>query len=382
MNELKSIKGKSNQNLYYVAYGLFLFGYVVVGCTNLLNGRISNMIYQVIRIFTVASMLYLTALNFVYVRKDKKYCIQKFLVLSALSVILLLHNQQSGVNGFLTWFLLTVPAEGKPVKKIVDTAWNTLLIAVSVVVVLFAVGVIQDHFIEGMSLGFYHPNAVGAWCTAILCLWMIRRYEKLCWYDFLGMTLLTLLIYYLTGCRTILVSTAFMFALVGLFKLGEKKVPFEHCAKWVVRLLLPTCIVMSLGIGYFYDPESAVMALLNKVLSGRFWLAHRFMEEYSPTLFGQPVSLGLPLDNVYVLILLESGVAVFTLVLGAWYIAMNRLFTKKEYALVIACCVYVLYGISESYVELVEYNFTLLLIAQLFPQKGEGARPVQTDTKQ
>lgn len=369
MNELKGIKGKIDQNLYYIAYGLFLFGYVVVGCTDLLNGRISNMFYQVIRIFTVASMLYLTALNFVYVRKDKKYCIQKFPVLSVLSVVLLLHNRQSGVNGFLTWFLLTVPAEGKNVKKIVDTAWRVLIVAVLAVILLSVVGIIPNRIVEnkGMGLGFYHPNAVGAWCMAILCLWMIRRYEKLCRYDFLGMTLLTLLVYYFTGCKTILVSTAFMFALVGLFKLGEKKTPFVHCAKWVVRLLLPACIVMSLGIGYFYDPESAAMALLNKALTGRFWLAHRFMEEYSPVLFGQPVALGLPLDNVYVLILLESGVVVFTLVLGAWYIVMNKLFTKKEYALVIACCVYALYGISESYVELVEYNFTLLLIAQLFP---------------
>lgn len=362
---------KVNQNLYYFAYGLFLIGFVVVGCTELLDWNVTNFIYKIIRIIATVSMLYLTGLNFLNT-KDKKYIIRKFLILSVMSLILLAAYKRSEVKYFLTWFLFTVPAEGKSVKKIINTAWVCLTASFSFVVLLALTGIIPNRFWEdkGLCLGFYHPNSVGAYGTTIICLWMIKRYEKFSLYDVGGISLLVLAIYYFTKCKTIIISAVFMIFLVVLFKIGEKNGKINECVKWGVRLLFPVCIGASLAISYLYDGESAIMALLNKVLTGRFWAASLFVEKYSVTLFGQSVLIDLPLDNVYVRTWLECGIIAFVMVWGLYYITMNKLFARKEYALTIACCVYALYGISECYVDLVGYNFTLLLIAQLFPMIG------------
>lgn len=377
---MKELKTRIDQELYYVTYGIYVFGFIAIGETHLLNIPFTSMLYEVIRMFTAVSMLYLTALKF-FTCPDKKYLAIKFCVLSVMSVLLLASYRHSEIQAFLTWLLLTVPAEEKSVKRILDTAWIATIAGVVLAVVLALLGVIPNvttanpvavlNGIE-MALGFWHPNTLGACGTLLLSLWLARRYQKLTWYDVGGMTLLTAVFYVVTGCKTIVLSVVFMLALTAAFKLGEKKTWMERLCKWCVRLLLPACIGLSLFMGFFYDENSAVMALLNKALTGRFWLAFLFLEKYPITLLGQYVKIDIPLDNMYVRSLLESGVLVFVMVWGLWYIAMNKLFKQKRYGLTIACCVWVLYGLSEVCTYLVGFNFTMLFVAQLFPEKQQG----------
>lgn len=364
---MKKIKAKLDENLYYFTYGLFLFGFVFIGWSAI-EWEVTDFLYGVIRAFTAVSMLYLTALNF-FTCTDKKYLLKKFCVLAVMSVILLASYKRSEIQCFLTWFLLTVPAEGKSIRKIVDVTWWILIISVSSLALLAAVGIIPNVLVvdKGMSLGFNHPNSMGAVGMAILCVWMVRRYSKFSVYDIVGMIFLTGVIYYFTRCKTLVLGVVFMLALVGLFKTGEKSDRVNCLMKWVTRLILPFCIGISFIVSYLYNEESMGMALLNKALTGRFWLAHLFLEKYSVTLLGQRVLIDIPLDNMYIRAWLESGLLIFILVWGLYYITMNVLFKRKEYNLVIACCVYALYGISEVCVYLVGCNFTLLLIAQLFP---------------
>lgn len=387
---MKELKTRIDQELYYVTYGIYVFGFIAIGETHLLHIPFTSMLYEVIRMFTAVSMLYLTALKF-FTCPDKKYLAVKFCVLSVMSVLLLASYRHSEIQAFLIWFLFTVPAEGKSVKRILDTAWIATITGVVLAVTLALLGVIPNNTTldlatllngTGMTLGYWNPNTLGACGSTILSLWMARRYQKLAWYDVGGMVLLTAVIYKVTNCRTMAVSTAFMLVLTAALKLGEKKTWMERLCKWGVRLLLPACIGFSLLMGFFYDENSAVMALLNKVLSQRLRLASMYLEQYPVTLLGQYVTVELPLDNMYVRSLLESGVLVFVMVWGLWYITMNKLFKQKRYGLTIACCAWVLYGLSEVCTYLVGFNFTMLFVAQLFPQKGEGARPVQTDTKQ
>lgn len=380
---MKELKTRIDQELYYVTYGIYVFGVIAIAETYLLDVPFANMLYKAIRMFTVVSMLYLTALKFVTC-PDKKYLAVKFCVLSVMSVLLLASYRRSQVQVFLVWFLLTVPAEGKSVKKILDMAWAAVIAGVSLAVILSLLGVIPNATTQNpaallngteMALGFWHPNRLGACGSVILSLWAARRYQKLTWYDAGGMVLLTVVIYVVTGCKTIVLSAVFMLALIVAFKLGEKKAWMEHLCKWGVRLLLPICIVLSLFMGYCYDGDLVAMALMNKAMTGRFWLASWFLEEYPITLLGQYVATDIPLDNIYIRSLLESGVLVFVMVWGLWYIAMNKFFRQKRYGLTIACCVWVLYGLSEVCTYLPGYNFTLLLIARLFPEKQqENAR--------
>lgn len=368
---MKTLKNKVDQNLYYFTYGLFLFGFVTVGYSTI-DWPVTNFLYEVVRTFTAVSMLYLTALNF-FNGADKKYLLKKFCVLSVMSVLLLVSYRRSEIQCFLIWFLFAVPGEGKSIRKILDVTLVTVSAAVLVVISLSLLGAIPNTILtgkiigKGMCLGFYHPNALGAFTNMIICAWMARRYQKFSWYDSVGIIFLTLLIYYLTGCKTMILSVVFMFALVLLFKIGEKNSKANFCAKWVVRLILPVCAVASLVISYLYTEGSAAMVLLNKALTGRFALAHRFAELYPVTLLGQRVEVDIPLDNMYVRAWLESGILVFVMMWGLYYLAMNKLFKRKEYGLAIACCVYALYGVSEVCVYLLGCNFTLLLTAQLFP---------------
>lgn len=365
--KLRKMKDKIDQNLYYFTYGLFLFGFVAIGETYLLNLRIPNLLYKCVRMFTAASMLYLTVLNF-WKYKDRKYILQKFCVFFVMSVILLLSYRQSKIQVFLVWFLLTVPAEGKSVKKIIDTAWIAVGMAVSFAMLMCMAGVIPNVVSnKGVSMGFWHANTLGAFGSMLACLWMVKRYQNFSYYDVGMIAAITLVIYFITGCKTTVFSVAFMLVLVALFKAGEKNEKVKWCAKWLVRLLLPACIALSFAMGYLYNGESVFMTLLNKVLSGRFRLAHQFLERYPVTLLGQNVLIDIPLDNMYVRAWLESGVLVFVMVWSLYYITMNKLFERKEYGPTIACCVYTLYGISEACVYLAGFNFTMLFVAQLFP---------------
>lgn len=383
---MKTLKAKIDQELYYVIYGLYIFGFIAIGETHLLNIPFTNMLYETIRMLTAICMLYLTALKF-FECHDKKYLAAKFCVLSIMSIILLASYRRSEIQAFLVWFLLTVPAEGKSVKKILDVAWVTVIAGTVLAVVVALLGLIPnvtDHNPAAllnqteMALGFWHPNTLGACGSLILSLWLARRYQTLAWYDVGGMTLLTFVFYLVTGCKTIVLSAVFMLVLTVAFKVSEKNSVMHLLCKWGVRLLLPACIGLSLFMGFFYDENSAIMALLNKALTGRFWLASLFLKKYPITLLGQYVEVDIPLDNMYIRSLLESGILVFIMVWGLWYIAMNKLFARKEYALTIACCVWVLYGLSEVCTYLVGFNFTMLLIAQLFPEKPGDMYPCPT----
>lgn len=377
---MKELKTRIDQELYYVTYGIYIFGVIAIAETYLLDVPFANMLYKAIQMFTVASMLYLTALKF-FTCPDKKYLAVKFCVLSVMSVLLLASYRRSQVQVFLVWFLLTVPAEGKSVKKILDMAWAAVLAGVSLAVILSLLGVIPNitmsksgALLNGttMALGYWNPNRLGACGSVILSLWAARCYQKFAWYDAGRMVLLTAVIYVVTGCRTLILNAAFMLVLMAAFKFGEKRAWMERLCKWGIRLLLPMCIGFSLLMGFFYDENSSVMVFLNRALSGRLRLASMYLEKYSITILGQYVLVDYALDNMYVRALLESGVLVFVMVWGLWYIAMNKFFRQKRYGLTIACCVWVLYGLSEVCTYLPGYNFTLLLIAQLFPEKQQG----------
>ncbi|MBQ9022117.1 MAG: hypothetical protein IJ113_08950 [Eggerthellaceae bacterium] len=220
-----------------------------------------------------------------------------------------------------------------------------------------------EGWIPRLSYGYSHPNMLGQVFLTIALSFAVLRFPRFNLGDVLVYVVLAAAAGMLVMARTATAGIVLAGVLAALSPFVMRTPQRQH------RMALLACIAFCFAavFSYFmmlcYSPDVGLMASLDRVLSTRFSLAHRFFEVFPPQPFGRSimaVKLGdfaqeSP-DNLYAYMLLKQGI-VPTLVLGALVLAVyvRAIRTKAWSAALMGLMVFAIAGIMEMYA----VNFTL-----------------------
>lgn len=363
------------KNMFQYVYAIYMFDFVLVACSNL-QSEIANLFHTSIHVITVVGMVG------IIIQKNIFCSVKKIIKLSVIALLLLVIFKLSGTDYFLIAFLFIVASEGQDFRKLIDITLQTVIIAGLFVIGLKSLGIIEDVVINGArhSLGFYHPNMLGALAIEIICLWGAKRYDKFKVYDGIGMALFAYMINYFTKNKSCLGATAVLIVCVFLFKFRKTANRTTKVAKWISKTIVPLCCTISI-VGCYLYAGKGLLLWMNRILTNRFLYGNLFLKKYPISLLGQRVLItstqstelndipAQPLDNAYVNILIINGAVIFFLFCLFYHKTIQKLFEEKKYSLVIASCVYVVYGILETYAYRYGFNFTILAFSMLLSSR-------------
>ena len=225
----------------------------------------------------------------------------------------------------------------------------------------------ESHLRSRFSLGFVHPNSTGAAFLSFLFLVFLTFGQKLkVWLIFLLLGALLVMNYYVDS-RTVFYLGLMLFGYVLLDKLNEKGSRLLRKLTELTALVTPLLLlIFSYVTAYFFNPEISTFQMLNRLLSSRLTLSHRFVMEYPLRPFGQVVHFYITetewnvLDNGYLNVMLNLGIIYILFILcftGYIIFRLNKM--GYRYAPLIGILVYI-YGLTEQSFMTIPFNILLL----------------------
>lgn len=210
-----------------------------------------------------------------------------------------------------------------------------------------------------MNLGFSHYNTMGMVIVCIILLWMLLRYEKMCWLDYLSWIAAAVFVWEVPNSRT--AALCILLLTAGVF--------FSRCfgilcfrpIKLIVLSMFPLMAVFSYISSYYYTSDNTTLLALDSLFSGRLYYGNSYLNKYKPTLFGQKIRRinpdiaarsGIPseiLDNGYLRILLQLGIITFIVMMLIFIYILYKALKEKHYAVAVGLVVISFYNVSEFY---------------------------------
>ena len=297
---------------------------------------------------------------------ETRHTLIEYMVIGCLGILCLYASLQMREFYLLMTFFLVIASINKdPVRTVrLMRAVKILFVIVSVVWYVLALFVMKDTVYvvvkEGKVLhhfGFSHPNAFALIVGWILLETLYLSYGKYKNSMFVLYPLSGIVLYYFTGCDTIMyitVATA-VFLFLGRFK------ALQGILHTTAQYLFPILAIANAFCITTYMKRGGgaykVVQILDMLLTARIRQAAYIMERYGVTLFGQEVPMGdrvpydryyrlsnIMCDGLYSYLLVCMGL-VFTLLLSfaIWYCVRK----KKEYSII--AIIYAIYGILETH---------------------------------
>lgn len=247
-----------------------------------------------------------------------------------------------GGLSFIPIVLLIVASEKCSCEKLFKCSILTLTVSHIFVMLLAAIGVLEDavelryigeyenSILSGAyfrhTMGFQVHNQVALAFFVIYMLYIAYRREKIRWYESVALMALNGVIFVLFGSRIV-----FLLAIGGCMvyyaaKLFTKyirikgKPPFFYLA-------YPVCCVFSFAASMMYSPSSSLSVKLDMILNNRIRLGKEALDFYGIGLFGAGQFAGTynstvlannTVDNGYIALFLQNGLIIGLLVVGIW----------------------------------------------------------------
>ena len=297
---------------------------------------------------------------------ETKHTLIEYIIIGCIGILCLYASLQMGEFYLLMTFFLVIASINKDLTRTVRLMRGVkiIFVIVSVLWYVLALFVFKDTVYtivkEGKVLhhfGMSHPNAFALIVGWILLETLYLSYGKYKNSIFILYPLAGIVLYYFTGCDTIMYITFATAVLLGVGRIKVMQGVLHMVAQYIFPILAlgnAFCIVTYMKRdGVFYK----LVQFLDTILTARIRQAAYIMNQYGITWFGQEVPMGdkVPYDSYYRLsnimcdglysyLLVCLGV-VFTLLISVmlWYSVRK----KKEYSII--AIVYAIYGILETH---------------------------------
>lgn len=317
-------------------------------------------------------------------------------VLGALLVAALSYKYARDLQ-MVEWVTIVVAAKDVPRQKLLYTFLLVKSISIALTLLLHEVGVFPTlYYLNGSgpiynTMGFCHRNVLGA-NISVLCLgWFYLRFRQIETMDVLFWVVLSAVTYFLAISRTSLIIMLMIIVVMCVFHKLEPQLSKPSPSRWIFTTAFGALFLICLICTIFYDKDSSMWTLLDSLFTKRLTFSNRVLEEFGLSLFGQDLPFvttltsqtsdaqPLILDNSYMRALLYFGIVPGLLFLGLYVLVIWRSCQKGRVSLVACLMVMAVFGISESYMLDVFYNFPLLLgLVGLFrrPSREEAKLPL------
>lgn len=373
--------------VFWVSYLLLL----VIHCVENTSVIYSDAVW-VDGMYLFRNLLYLVLLarlGFLSVFQRKELiCAGIFFVAGAASFL------GSGDFALMEFFLIMFSAKDESPRRIVAAFAVIKGAALLITLLLWRIGVLaavyyqDDHVGYYNTYGFCHRNVLAANITVLCLAWFYLRWRSLKVWDVAVWSGIALLTWPIAQSRTGLI--VLFLIIFGMF-FGSRK------RQWILRvpnlrtviLLCFAAILLISVIGtIFYSDDSAVWKLVDSIFTKRFKFANQCLEQYGLSVFGQQLpfvstieaqnsdAARLILDNSYMRAILYYGILPGILFLGTYFRSLDLSLKRRDVRLMICLTVFAVYGLSESYLLDVNYQFPVLVAwSRYFFKSGHGRHP-------
>lgn len=229
------------------------------------------------------------------------------------------------------------------------------------------------------SLGYYHPNVLVYYAFVLFSMYFFAYWERIKWHHFLAVLVLTGGLYFITWSKTGIICTAMLIGSMVFLKYTDFFKKILEWRFWKVIMLLIICA--SIVVMLSYNDQLVLIEKVNRILQGRFSLAHTYLQEYGINILGRdlPESLKINgevvvIDSAYIRVLFEYGVVGIT-VFTAGAMALNvYLSNKKNKILLIILILFGLYGICERGAIDFSLAFPYIFLSKILLRGKRGCR--------
>jgi hypothetical protein len=246
------------------------------------------------------------------------------------------------------------------------------MIIVPIIICLAMVGAIENisfmyerinlEPVYRQSLGFRHPNALGAQIVQFCICWLWIRWEKWKWYDYFLYVTAIWLVYTICNSITSIILILLTGAMNGIYRLLIKikhTKLLDDMISICIWLIPAVCIIIS----YFYSETNPLITAADHIVSWRFKLANGFLRDNPATCIGTKLPPNIGSDCIYVDTITRYGWIILFFILLGMYRMLRYAIKNRMYPLIISIFIFGIYGITEHYPYLLMFNFTLIFLA-------------------
>ena len=209
-------------------------------------------------------------------------------------------------------FLLILSAKGENLRKVLKVLLVTLVLCTAGIFALYFGGLIPVDSTGGelveevrhrFAFGFIHPNILSLYVAALNWGWLLLRWHRMRWWDWLGIAALNYGTYCLTDSRSMFLCVVAAEAIALVLHIFPRFFRFSVWA-WLSTLLPPILAGLTLIPCYYYDPDSPLWGRINGLFSTRPALFFDYWRHSGWSVWGLDASSG---DSLFLFVQIERG---------------------------------------------------------------------------
>ena len=318
---------------------------------------------------------------------NKKYVKRKILIMLILSIFTIITTVKSNNMGFVQIFsfILAYP-DNLDIIKIAKWQSYTFNWITAFVFFMYKTGFItgvidwRDEKIRN-SCGFTSANGFANTILLSLMIFMYYKQDKWKLKHSIIWTSIIVYVYTMTNSRMSFIFELVVVAIMTFRYFKNKN--FEKFIFILSKYAFNSCLIFSILITILYANGYFTKALtaLNALLTYRLSYMMKYFKDPGITLFGQGLTMVSKaqalstgerwsgLDNSYMYMLIVWGIVgifIFTLFM---YMLAKYLKSTKNYYGALYTLIISFVGITENFLVIVPYNFTIILIAQMISER-------------
>lgn len=345
-----------------ILYGIFFGTLLFAKGIGLYDGQGA---FKVILVFAMCFLVIKIAIE--------KHTTEEFLKIFCVITLTAITYLVSGEKGMMLYGMMMVGMKHVDVKRVFTLGtilWAVAFLGITVTS-LFHMSdtVYKVHEKLGLghifrwSLGYPHPNVlqVSYFVFAVFFVYVLDdnfKVKHALWL-FAGNCLIFLFSISYTGV------ILFMCLIIGrVYLLFRKKLCFLE--KWLLQLVFPLCILVSLLVPIMMDVKGEGFQLLNEIFNQRVELGWLYLREENISLWGQRlseiISSSKTMDNAYLFAFITYGIIPFTILCMATMYMIYKYLKEDRYLEILIILSIVIGGITEPFL----YNTSFKNLSFIF----------------
>lgn len=305
---------------------------------------------------------------------SEKYTAREWIAMALIVAIGLMNWLIGGFTTILATAIALCGLKNIETQKLIRLSFWTRLLVLLSMIFLSVTGIIENEyrefyrngeFIHRYLFGFGHPNTpqMEFAIVALLAIYIYGNRMKLVHYVLIGLGNQALFgyTYSRTGYLIVWVGMLLYFVLHNLHTRRISAALLKY-----LYVLIPT---LTVALGLLYGTVEHV-DLLDTLMTGRIRYVHEVLTEGLPPLFGTERYQELILDNGYMRLLYNGGILAFGWFSYHMMRISHRITTQKRYGDLFLIASFAIIGISESILDVMAVNVSLVFLGELiFPKK-------------
>ena len=367
-----------NTVFFYFPLSIWLFSELLIRNTTITRLFSIDAIF-VANTFTSLAFLFLLTKALIF----QKYTILKLLLMLVVTFIILISFFVSRSPILINSVIFIFACQNVSLKKVAKIIFYAHLIIIPIVFFLSFVNIIPNYSMMRLgeslvrhSLGFRHPNLLGARFLQMSLALIIWKWNKLSFWHYTLVIIFSVFTLIVSDSRSSVLAMISLVLLIIVQKMISNKM-LERAFLWLLFILVLLSQLMSIFSLFIVQRNSHIYHTINQLFTGRMYWNLRAMREYGLNLFGNNVFMfiggetcfgsgnGIMLDNSYVHLAVRFGVLILTIFIIATFLIFFKNVKKLNYAVLIPLTVMSVYGMMELYTIMLSYNLTILYFGTL-----------------